>query len=599
MVISLLMSPAAALAADGSSLALRSSGAANGTAWVLERNGYVGTYVTLATPATVSFSIDAAGETVGGVAARMNLAVADSKVGWDVAAASATYSTSLSLPAGTHFVRTELANGSAGSGRNLTVQNLTVSGATISNTSSNANALNAASTYIEHFRKGSAHVSLVGATPGTQVQVQLARHAFSFGSAIPGNSGADVQTYLATNPAPGSTAASFQQRLNANFNTIVPENAGKWGNNASSSSTVTMAAVDRVLDYAQSNNMRARMHNLIWGNQQPTWVNTLLTSAASGNAADAATLRSAITNRVNYYVRDRASRYVELDVYNESVHTPQYVDAYGMSGVAGIYDEVASAVAAAGSSARLFTNEYNVLQDSSDAYADWYRQHVSEIRAAGGDVSGIGFQYYSANATGSANNQHNPARMYAAMQNLAVEGLPLALTEYGVKTGGTGTTAQRQARAAQIIAESARLVFGMPEATGFTMWGFWADAVWDGAPEGVLYNADWTTRPAGTQWQDLMTFDADGVDDDWTTSLALPVAADGTIDFRGFYGDYLLTIDGRTYPLSLVKGTTEYSIAVPEPHMSVCAVFAAATSLLMRRRRRAITTRTRRAAGAE
>ena len=69
-----------------------------------------------------------------------------------------------------------------------------------------------------------------------------------------------------------------------------------------------MGGADRMMQFAQANDLRVRMHNLIWGNQQPTWVNTLLTSAASGNTADAATLRSAITNRVNYYVRDRASR---------------------------------------------------------------------------------------------------------------------------------------------------------------------------------------------------------------------------------------------------------------------------------------------------
>ena len=54
----------------------------------------------------------------------------------------------------------------------------------------------------------------------------------------------------------------------------------------------------------------------------------------------------------------------------------------------------------------------------------------------------------------------------------------------------------------------------MPGATGFTIWGFWGGAVWSGAREGVLYNTDWSIRPAGTRWQDLMSLDNDGVDDD-------------------------------------------------------------------------------------
>jgi endo-1,4-beta-xylanase len=387
--------------------------------------------------------------------------------------------------------------------------------------------------------------------------VKLRNHAFNFGTAVPGSNLAGVNTYLAAHPTPGSTAANFQQRLNAHFNSIVPENAGKWSNNEASRGAVTMANVDRILSYAETNNMRVRMHNLIWGNQQPAWVNSLLSSAAAGNSADAASLRSAISDRINYYIRQRAHRYAEIDIYNESVHTPQYWNVYGASGVAGVYNESAAAIAAAGGSAKAFTNEYNVVQDSADYYANWYRRHVQEIRDAGGSVGGIGLQYYSANATGSFNNQHSPARIFAAMHNLAVEDLPLALTEFGVKSGGSGTTATQQNRAAQILEETMRLVFGMPSTTGFTMWGFWQDAVWSGAPEGVLYNSDWSIRPAGERFTALMN--------EWSTELTLPVAADGTINFTGFFGDYDITIAGETYALSLKKGQTSYTLFVPEP----------------------------------
>jgi hypothetical protein len=79
-----------------------------------------------------------------------------------------------------------------------------------------------------------------------------------------------------------------------------------------------------------------------------------------------------------------------------------------------------------------------------------------------------------------------------------------------------------------------------------------------------------------------MTLDADGdATDDWTTNLTLLTKADGTIDFTGFYGDYLVTINGQTYPLSLIKGVTEYAL-IPEP-TGAFALFAAWP--LLRRRR--------------
>ena len=60
--------------------------------------------------------------------------------------------------------------------------------------------------------------------------------------------------------------------------------------------------------------MNMRMHNLIWGsgsmsgNQQPSFVNTLIASAASGNSAAAGTLSTDIANRINYYAGPNGNR---------------------------------------------------------------------------------------------------------------------------------------------------------------------------------------------------------------------------------------------------------------------------------------------------
>jgi hypothetical protein len=134
------------------------------------------------------------------------------------------------------------------------------------------------------------------------------------------------------------------------------------------------------------------------------------------------------------------------------------------------------------------------------------------------------------------------------MQNLAVAGLPMHLTEFGIQN-----TADANVQA-NILSEALRLVFGMPDTTGFTMWGFWAGAVWSGAPNGVLYNQDWTIRPTGTAWNNLQN--------QWNTDLTLEVGPDGTINFNGFYGTYDVTIGGQTFELDLTKGQSLYSLVV-------------------------------------
>jgi len=85
-------------------------------------------------------------------------------------------------------------------------------------------------------------------------------------------------------------------------------------------------------------------------------------------------------------------------------------------------------VQAAGASTRLFLNEYNLLQFSSnprtgapDPYANWYRWHAEDLLDAGAKLDGLGVQYY-ADGRGAAeigDNAHSPARIFGVLQNLA------------------------------------------------------------------------------------------------------------------------------------------------------------------------------------
>ena len=115
-----------------------------------------------------------------------------------------------------------------------------------------------------------------------------ARRSRSAWSATPSTFGTMVQGFDANvflaPVAPGdttSTAARYQNFVNSHFNILVPSNMGKWQPNENTQNVPTMGHVDTILNYAEVHNMNVRMHNLIWGTQQPTWVNTLITNAAS------------------------------------------------------------------------------------------------------------------------------------------------------------------------------------------------------------------------------------------------------------------------------------------------------------------------------
>jgi GH35 family endo-1,4-beta-xylanase len=564
---------------NGNALSFRSNGSSAGSDWVLNENGYVGTFFTLDAPGSVTFRVNASGSTTDGVAPRMNVVVGDARMGFDVASGFTGYQSMTNLPAGTYFVRTEFENDVPTANRQLTVRSLQISGATsVSNTTSvatnNASALAAADSYIENFRRGPANVSILGALPGDQVQVKMARNAFNFGTMVTGFS---ANALLGT-VSPGdttSTQARYQNFINNNFNILVPSNMGKWQPNENTQNVPTMGNVDTILNYAQSHKMDVRMHNLAWGAQQPAWVNTLLTNAQSSDpvvAAQAKTsLMTAIDNRIKYYVGDgdanvndgdRSRKYSELDVVNEILREGTYWDIFGAEGIAQIYKKTQDAVAAAGADTKLYTNEYHIFNyandpgtGASDNYANWYRRNIEAINNAGyGEVvTGIGIQYISEPRTTSGQT-HSPARIHQAMQNLSVLGLPITLTEFSVppESGGVITTEER---AAEILGDSLRLMYGSANATSMLIWEPYPTIATDATN---LFDDNWNLRASGERLVELM--------DQWTTpTQSLAVGPDGSIDFTGYYGEYQVTIGNRVFQLDLTKGTTDYNFVYRVP----------------------------------
>jgi endo-1,4-beta-xylanase len=543
---------------NGSSMAYRSSGAASGSDWTLSENGYVGTYIKLDAPGDVTVSAQASGLAGGGADANMNIVIADTMAGFDVTSGFNSYAHTFSLPAGTYFVRTEFDNDVPTANRQLTVRNLSVSGATVENTTTQSTndgyALAAADTYVDNFRKGAAHVTLTNAVPGAMVHVKLKQHDFNFGTEVGGTStAASVNTFL--------NNSNYTNFLLQYFNTVTQGNAGKWQSNENTRNVLTMGGTDRIMQFALANDLRVREHNLIWGSQQPTWVNTDLTNAQSSNPTTAATaktdLSNAITSRIGYYVgngsaTDRTKNYMEMDVLNEELHQPSYWNIYGATGVANIFNQVATAVSNAGANTRLALNEYNVFQFGADGYGNWFRHDIEAVKNAGGAISAIGVQYYPTHASGT--NDHSPSRITQTLENLAVTGLPISLTEFGVQNSQSGVAATTPTLAAQYLTDTMRLTFGNPSVTTFDMWGFWANDMWSQAPNAALLDANFNLTTPGVAFTQQMS--------QWSTDVTLPVDQNGNVDFAGFYGDYDVTIAGQTYHLSLGKGDTNYSLTI-------------------------------------
>jgi autotransporter-associated beta strand protein len=577
---------------NGSSMTLQSSGTASGTGWTLSSDGYLGTYITLSQPTAVSLTLNAAGTASNGLSADMMVSIADSNNTFNVATSTLTnYNyTTPTLPAGTYLVKTQLDNQTSTQTPSLTLGSLTVSGTgvSVSNQNTTTNALNSATTYATNFRQGPGNITLsnpvnglhLGA--GTQVQVKLISNAFNFAAAVYGNSPFSGDTQWinvganGTNlPASTSEQINYQKAVTSNFNMIVPANAGKWVNNEFTQGSVNMNLVDAMTDFAAQNNLRVRMHNLIWNTEQPTFVNNLFAANGTLTAANKTTLNNAITSRINYYASQnnqplgtpRADNYTEMDVLNEPYNGQSHQDNYigsgalGVSGVANVYSQVATAVKNAGANTRLMVNEYNVLQFSpktisstgvesgSDPYANWYLNGVQSLKQAGAPIGGIGMELYT-NATSNV----SPVQMQQAMQNLSVakdpngNSMPLSLTEFGVAGGQSPSAANYDAD----LTTALTMAYGNPQTDTFGYWGGVGGPHDGNGSIYALYDANYNLTSAGQTWQSWMN--------QYNTNLTLTTDANGNISFNGTYGLYDVIVNGQTYQLNLVKGTSNYGL---------------------------------------
>ncbi len=119
-----------------------------------------------------------------------------------------------------------------------------------------------------------------------------------------------------------------------------------------------------------------------------------------------------------------------------------------------------------------------------------------------------------------------------------------------------------------ILLDNMRLVFGNDLTDGFLLWGFWQPRMWQPVTGAALYDSDWNPTESGKVYQQLLgihDWQLEGVPI-WITDLALRTDENGQIEFRGFYGDYDLSVGDTTWALSIVEGVSDYELViVPEP----------------------------------
>src|SRR3990172_5542363 len=239
------------------------------------------------------------------------------------------------------------------------------------------------------------------------------------------------------------------------WNQVTPENAGKWGSAEPVRDVMNWTTLDAAYNFAKNNGFPFRFHVLVWGNQQPAWIENLPTDEQ--------------LDEIEEWFHAVADRYPEADyveVVNEPLHDPpnqpgngggNYYEALGGRGDTG-WDWVLNAFRLARdyfADAKLVLNDYSIVNSSNDTgrYIG-----IIELLQAEDLIDAIGVQGHAFSTRGSA------ATMKSNLDRLAATGLPIQVTELDID----GPTDETQVRDYQRIFPT---FWEHPAVIGITLWG--------------------------------------------------------------------------------------------------------------------------------
>jgi len=354
--------------------------------------------------------------------------------------------------------------------------------------------------------------------PGAVVEVTQLQHEFWFGTAISWRMFVDPDD---------SDSKKYLEVLKANFNSVVHENALKWYHTEKDGrGAPDYSDPDRMVAWCERNGLRTRGHCIFWcvDGYVQKWIKAL----------DDEALRKAIERRAKEVTSRYKGRIPEHDLNNEMMHAGYFRKRLGE----GIIADMFRWAKEGDPDARLYVNDYGVLESGGQAYA----KHIRGLLDRGIPVGGIGIQ-------GHSGGRIDPARVKATLDTLAQFKLPIKITEFDLNTKDE----QAKARALEALY---RVCFAHPAVDGILLWGFWEGRHW--LPDAALWKKDWTPTPAAEAYRRL-------VFEEWWTRWRGKADAQGRCEVRAFFGTHRIEANGKASEVALTRKDGKRSVEVGLP----------------------------------
>nr|WKN34062.1 endo-1,4-beta-xylanase [Tunicatimonas sp. TK19036] len=270
----------------------------------------------------------------------------------------------------------------------------------------------------------------------------------------------------------GNVYSNAQRPFFENYwNQVTPENAGKWGSVEGTRDVMNWTQLDSAYALAKNNGFLFRFHVLIWGSQQPGWIDELTPAEQ--------------LEEIEEWMSLVAERYPDIDfieVVNEPLHQPpSYIEALGGSGETG-WDWILNSFRLAKQyfpNTPLIMNDYSIFNDGN---ATTTYLEIIELLQAEDLIDIIGEQGHAFSTRGPVST------LVENLDRLAATGLPIQITEFDID----GPTDEVQLQDYQRIFPP---LWEHPAVMGITLWG-WKPGHWRTAQGAYIALENGYERPA-------------------------------------------------------------------------------------------------------
>jgi endo-1,4-beta-xylanase len=288
--------------------------------------------------------------------------------------------------------------------------------------------------------------------------------------------------------------AEYRRVLAAEFNSVTPENAMKFGPIHPAAATYSFADADTIVGFAVAQGQKVHGHVLLWHSQQPTW----LTAGTPTRASLLAALKSHIETVVGRY----AGKIASWDVANEMIadaggglRQSFWITTVGPD----VIDSAFTWARRADPAAKLYLNDYSV--EVVNVKSDALLALANRLKAAGIPIDGVGFQSHFTLPVPTL-----PA-ITTNINRFVGAGFDVRFTELDIRLadGTDGIAAQAGGYAA--VVEVCR---AQPRCTAVTSWGFtdkysWVPGTFPGFGRALPFDANFVPKLAYTTMRDVLS----------------------------------------------------------------------------------------------